>query len=262
MGALIRFLKIKFDDRLSKAAFKHYIIDPLFSNSQDPCQNLRLLLHSILLRRTSKNQSNFTATYKSIPLSFSSQERLLYDKFLEHAKMDIDTLVSTSENTQTYTKLFAMILRLRMLCNLGQFYGPVGSSLSPIVMPYDQSLAGSDLSSELGCDLCQRDESLDLMNDPRFCSGCSRVLQDTKFPSSNSMTENLESINFDLPQSSHPRNESFGVIWPLTKLQDPYQESNMSSKEYPTKLLAVAKNLRDNICYSKRSVNTLSTLSP
>jgi hypothetical protein len=237
LGALIRFLKVEpFHEKSSKAAFKRYIVDPLFSDDDDPCRNLRLLLQSICLRRKTQNQSNLTATYELVTLSLSYMERSLYDKILKQAEMEMDMLVSTSSCVQSYTKLFTVILRLRMLCNLGQFCKGLGSV------------------ADLGCDFCQKGESLDLMKDLIFCHSCSRVLPYINPEAPDSMPDSLGATELCSLPSSHLSNEQSNVIRSTAWSQQSFLEAGISAGGYPTKLLAVAKSLQENIYRSKRSV--------
>jgi hypothetical protein len=258
VGALIRFLKVQpFDGKSGKAAFKRYIVDPLFSNDEDPCRNLRLLLRSICLRRT-QNQSNLTATFESVALSLSPLEKSLYDKILEQSKKDMDMLVSTGSSVQKYTKLFTVILRLRMLCDLGNFCEGLSSLLSPIDMPQARSPSDLELDSDLGCDFCQKEESIDLMKDLIFCPNCSRLLPWFNTEDPDSSSKSLRPTKLCSPQSSYLSNESSGIIQASARLQQSCLEAGISAKGYPTKLIEVVKNLGDNIYHSKRSAKYIS----
>jgi hypothetical protein len=260
LGALIRFLKVEpFDAGSSKAAFRQHIVDPLFSNDVDPCRNLRLLLRSVCLRRTTQNQSNLTATYESVTLSLSPTERSIYDNILENAKKELDMLVSTSSSVQKYAKLFTLILRLRMFCNQGRLCNGLSFPPCPVDMPQAWCPTELELGDDLGCDFCRNEESLDLIKDLAFCPSCSRVLPYLNSQGPGSMSESLPPLKLCSPQSSYPSNEPRGVQT-LAQSQQSFLESDMSAKEYPTKLSAVAKSLRDNILHSKRSVKTLATL--
>lgn len=255
LGALIRFLKVEpFDSETSKATFRRYIVDPLSSNDEDPCRNLRLLLRSVCLRRTIQNQPNLTARYESVALSLSPLERSLYHKILEQTKSHMDMLVSTSSCLAEFTKLFTVILRLRMLCNLGQFCKGLGSQPPSMATTQAYFPADFQICSDLGCDLCEQEESLELMKGLKFCPSCSRPLFSSDPPGPNCISETLRSSNLSSPQFSYLSNEPSEVIQSLATSQQLFLEAGVSVEGYPTKLLAVAKNLRDNINHSKRSV--------
>ena len=198
--------------------------------------------------------------------------------------MDMDKLVSTESNAQKYTKIFAMILRLRMLCDLGQLGKESVSSRRRFDVPQASSPAESELGSELGCELCQKDESLDLLKDRMFCPSCSRLLGHVARATHKDGSNSPQAMNPVSPQPTHaadvppiivqPPNEQQHA--PLAKLQrlssgemrqrspselqQPCQTGSFVDGVYPTKLLAIADNLRRNIGHSKRFVNRLYTL--
>jgi SNF2-related domain len=255
LGALIQFLRVEpFDGESSKAAFRNLIVDPLFSNDADPCRNLRRLLQSICLRRTTQDQSNLTATDELVTLSLSPMERSTYDKFLEQTHKELDMLVSKSSSLQKYTKLFTLILRLRMLCDQGHFCKGISSLLCPLDMPQTWYPTELKLSDDLGCDLCQNEESIDLMKDLAFCPSCSQILTYLNPEGPGSISESVPPLKPYPPQSSYHSNEPAGVIRLLARSQQSFLAAEVSAEEYPTKLVAVAKRLQDNIPRSKRSV--------
>ena len=260
LGALVRFLKVPpFEGKSSKAEFKKCIIDPIFSDADDPCQNLRQLLQTTLLRRTSQSQSNLKVNYRSVTLGLSGMEQLQYDSILEKVRMDMDAMVNTESNGQKYTKLFSMILRLRIFCDLGQSTKKVGSSPSQLNILRGGSPAESDLGSELGCDVCQKDESLDLLKDRVFCPSCSRLLGPATSLTSGSRPDSPWEMSSSLPETPPNTDAPRISIQPPDTLQKCLPQPPWSSQlgrsdtdAYPTKLLAVANNLRYNIDHSKR----------
>jgi len=252
LGALVRFLKIEpFHGKSSKALFNRYITDPLFSDDEDPFRNLRVLLRSICLRRTKQSQSKLTAKYKTVTLSLSTEERLQYDQILEQAKMDMDILVSTSSPIQRYTKLFTFILRLRMFCDTGLFGKDNNSSLCTLDMLRAQTPISSEVLSNLTCELCQREESLDLMKGLSFCTACSRPLMDSDVGASH-MMEKLQPAMSHTPQVVEVSNEPNGSFPSPKSSPQPLLERRVPAEIYSTKLSAVAQNLEDSMSHSKR----------
>ena len=255
LGALVRFLKVvPFETKFSKAEFTRCIIDPLYSDLDDPCQNLRTLLQSVLLRRTSQSHSELTATYETVLLSLSTAERGQYTDILDKAKDDMDLLVNTTTGTQIYTRIFTMILRLRIFCNLGQFHDRVGSLLSQPRVASARSPVESDSGSELGCDICQREESRDLLKHRMFCPDCARLLK-SNLPDPSDGSPAYSNITGRVSLSSRQVNNT----GPLFEQRS--QESNKLeaitedvNRVYPTKLLAVVERLRQSDKESKRSV--------
>jgi len=261
LGALVRFLKVEpFDGEWSKAAFRRHVLDPLFSSDVDPFRNLRLLLQSVCLRRTTQNQSDLAVTYESVTLDLSTMERSTYDKILEQTKKDLDTHVSGGSSIQKYAILFTLILRLRMFCDQGHFCKGFGSPPCPADAPRGLSPTEFEIGDDLGCDSCRNEESLDLMKDLAFCPSCSRVLPYLNSKDVGKLSQDLSPLTLCTPQSSYPSNKPAGITWSLPWSQQSLLGLDMSAKEYPTKLSAVAKTLRDNIRDSKRSVETLVTL--
>ncbi|KAL9042177.1 MAG: hypothetical protein Q9214_003861, partial [Letrouitia sp. 1 TL-2023] len=155
LAALIGFLKIDpFYGKSSKAAFRRYIMDPLTSDIPDRCHNLRVLLRSICLRRTKQSQSPIATSHDKISLKMNLTERRLYNSILEQAKSEIDSRISALPKVQKCARLFAVLLKLRMVCNLGTSY----RDSSAVKSPYGPSVLGngpgSHVNTEIGCDLC------------------------------------------------------------------------------------------------------------
>ena len=97
----------------------------------------------------------------------SPVERWFYNTVLEQAKDDMDLRISGLSNVQKYARLFTALSKLRRLCNFGS-NGQVSDRELRI------SLASATTDS--ACDLCQREESLDLLREDSFCPVCSRPL--------------------------------------------------------------------------------------
>ena len=165
----MQFLKITpFHGTSSRAAYRRYIIEPLSSNSQDPCRNLRVLLQGICLRRANQGYLPSDTRYETSVLQMSLVERRFYNTVLEQAKDDMDLRISGLSNVQKYARLFTALSKLRRLCNFGSngqmSDGELGTSLASAI-------------TDSACDLCQREESLDLLREDSFCPVCSRPLK-------------------------------------------------------------------------------------
>jgi hypothetical protein len=184
----------------------------------------------------------------------------MYDNILEQTKKDLDMLISTGSSIQRYAKLFTLILRLRMLCDQGLFCKGLSPPPRPVHVPQAWRPTELELGDDLGCDFCRNEESLDLMKDLAFCQSCSRVLPHLNSEGPGSMSESLPPLALRPPPSPYPSNELTGDIRSLARSQQSFGEANVSAEEYPTKLSAVVKNLRDSIPHSQRSVKLLVTL--
>ena len=233
----------------------------MFSDDDDPCQNLRELLQPTLLRRTSQNQSELSVSYKSVTLALSALEGLEYDEILLKVRSDMDLIVSTDSTGQKYKKLFALILRLRIFCDLGDSGKGTNTPFSYSDGLQARSPVESNMGSELGCDVCQNDESLDLLKDRHFCPSCSRLLELPTRDSIASWTERAWDMEIDPPQTSYKGDTpQIAIRRPIElqervrQFQNPLNIKNTTIEVYPTKLLAVADHLLQSSCHSKRSV--------
>lgn len=241
--SLLRFLQIQpFDGATPRAIFEEHIIRPLFRDEDDPCQNLRNLLKSICLRRTQSNQGQLSASYQTMELKPSVEEKIIYDNVLEQARADIDVLVSTSETFQKYSKLFTLIMKLRMACNYGKWYQtPRTRTHSPSRSP----IATPIVDSVLECSLCQGTEVYDLIKENEICPGCSRW---------------LGAANDELGlEDLQPRAKR------LRLSPRPYTSENLEATlgdlPYPIKLAAVVDNLVEHEQEGKRYAAELFTLA-
>jgi SNF2-related domain len=240
LGALVEFLKAEpFVGSSSKANFRRHIIDPLFSDDDDPYQNVRLLLRSLCLRRTRNSVPYPRLSSQIIKLTLSSAEKRLYKYTLEETKREIDELVSTRAGTQKYTKLLTAILRLRILCNRGTF----PTKVDPTLFLTPMSQGSSAYLSELGCDLCWSTESLDIMEgDRNFCPNCCRLL-----PQSQAALEDMQESPSQMQLPSSP-----GCLSPAN-FPSP-QGVAIPDTPFSTKLSSVVENIIDHANASKRFV--------
>ena len=228
LGALVQFLKIEpFDGASSKAAYQRYIIEPLSSRSQDACQNLRVLLQGICLRRANQGFMPAGTKYVLNALTMSLEERQRYNMILAQAKNDLEMRVNGTTNIQKYARLFTALTKLRGLCNFGSddLHGDRNGDV-PLV---------SD-SADASCDLCGRSDSLDLLKEDDFCPVCSRPL-----------TPRLEGDMAD------PRRVDTTSPWllPPDAFSDP-TSSSITQHRGSIKLRSVADDLRRSTYCSKR----------
>ncbi|KAI9666680.1 MAG: hypothetical protein M1821_004616 [Bathelium mastoideum] len=274
-GALVRFLKIDpFNGKSAKAIFSRYIIDPLFSDDDDPYRNFRKLLRLICLRRKEQDHSKLVAHYKTAKVELKSDERILYEKVIEQAQTDADLLASsgTSSSTQKYMKTFALILQLRMICVLGLSWGSLKvSNLCVAGDPMSfQSQTGDEYTQ--GCDACQNKESLSLLKGMTFCPGCSRMLRDSGTGSPGGylhLSQSSESST-PLPIGTDAEAEFLeNQVSTTTRSLRPFgregcSSEGFSSERFPSerfspercssKISAVFQNIRQNMGHSKRHV--------
>ncbi|KAI0976951.1 P-loop containing nucleoside triphosphate hydrolase protein, partial [Xylaria arbuscula] len=141
-----------------------HILGPLSAGGFDFAKPLREYLTAYCLRRNENCLTLPSSSEEKITLQLSSQERGLYNRILDNTRKQIDSLIS-KRGTASCSKLFAAMLKMRMLCNLGTFSSATGS------------LGQSHLKQ--GCDRCSapdEDTSM-LLESFAFCPDCKRPLQ-------------------------------------------------------------------------------------
>lgn len=235
------------------AAFRRTIEDDFFSDRKDPCRNLRHLLTSICLRRASQSHLKLKETHETVDLSLSTVERTLYDKTLDQAKKDIDGVVKSGRKANRFTKLFALILRLRMLCNHGWLSTPSYSMCPTRHGSLSAEGPTLQLINDMGCDICSDQETVDLITDSDVCFSCGRVLK-ADFTSSTPGTHNppRKRRKFS-PSTSHE--ESLEAPISTKSLSRSKSLGTTSTIEgESTKLQAVIASLHEHASSSKRLV--------
>ncbi|KAF2228779.1 hypothetical protein EV356DRAFT_46167 [Viridothelium virens] len=259
-GALVRFLKIDpFHGKSAKAMFSRYIIDPLFSDDDDPCRNFRKVLRLICLRRKEQDHSKLVARYETARVELRPAERALYEKVIDQARTDADLLASSSTNSsaQKYIKTVTLILQLRMICVLGSSWDGLKVSNTGLVAGHvtPQYQIGDEYTQ--GCDVCQDKESLILLKGMTFCPGCSQILRGSgaRSPSGNLHLPQSSGISSSLPISADTeagflKNESSTTAGD----QQPLDCEGSSSERCSSKISAVVQNICQNINHSKSIV--------
>ncbi|KAJ0425197.1 P-loop containing nucleoside triphosphate hydrolase protein [Aspergillus carlsbadensis] len=200
----------RIEDLGSLVAFKQQIIDRLFSNVEDPCRDLRLLLQSLCLRRTKQTDHSITVRPELVTLFLSLEEQMAYSDILEKTRQEMEMLVSNGLGNHKYTKLFTAMHQLRMLCVQGV------SSARPVAgTPYLLPVAVAAFpSADVSCELCSSDESLDLLKaGSAFCPDCGRLFSNPKgsprgFDSSDSIVFSYWTRTLDI---LCPRLEELGI---------------------------------------------------
>lgn len=183
---------------------------------------LRAFMEAYCLRRTESCLSLPASRKETISLRFSPQEQTLYDQALKQGRIQIDEIVSNGKAARC-TKLFTMLLRLRMICNSGTLLGPSTASNAGPVSQSELGVPGGIIDQ---CERCIRsnEDSRMLLSHLEVCPGCGRPLQD-RSPSPLA--------------ASFPRHEVENTIQPMAS---EYAEHSAQDR-HSTKLDAVLKNL-------------------
>jgi SNF2 family DNA or RNA helicase len=197
---------------------------------------LHVLLRGICLRRNEKYLEMPEPCYKEIKLTLSIEEKILYDGVLKRFQDDLDNLVSTQSKTKKYAILFAMVMKLRRLCNHGTM----------IMTNQLSSVAALDLDSESFCDYCQghQEDNLATLNEDQVCPECRRIISASpQRPAKSALAVSQTSVT-NSPIS-------------IELMVDQTLPSNLPSpgsmvRKISTKLAAVVENLKIEIQDSKR----------
>jgi len=119
LGALIKFIKIKpFDE---KGAWEQYFTSAWKSGNEQVLPNLKLLVSSIMLRRSKKKINIEDAELERIELAFTDEERSLYEAFAKDSTERVQAMLSTSGLRGKGTAhMLTFITRLRLICCHGR----------------------------------------------------------------------------------------------------------------------------------------------
>lgn len=184
---------------------------------------LQAFLEAYCLRRTESCLPLPVSRTEMVSLNFSPQEQMVYDKALSDTRSQIDEIVSAGQTTRC-TKLFTMLLRLRMICNSGTLEIPSTISSGSMVSRSQLAIPGG-LSDQ--CERCAKnnEDSRMLLSHLEVCPDCGRPLQD-RSPS-------------PLPAAVKRREAIENTIQPITLggAEDPVKE------KHSTKLHAVWEKL-------------------
>ncbi|OCL02710.1 hypothetical protein AOQ84DRAFT_304166, partial [Glonium stellatum] len=181
LGALIKFLRIPHLE--TAGAFRYYITDPIESGDRTGFDNLRHLLKSICLRRTSGILGFPKPTMNTYLLELSDMENQEYLSAGEAYREEIDKAISRRHHFDAYSGILQAILRLRWLCTHGthrdisrRLYGALPSDPDEVIALLQQS-------DDAVCTYCSCDvPSIGEPNDPLsgslivcshiFCADC------------------------------------------------------------------------------------------
>ncbi|KAI1076545.1 SNF2 family N-terminal domain-containing protein [Whalleya microplaca] len=171
LRSLLDFLRFR---PFSEASFfQTHIIDHLSSSSPDPFRNLRLLLGSILLRRTADLLSLPPSEVKEVRIYMTIEEDKKYEEILETCKKNYEEVINEKSALKKYSILFAATMNLRRLCNHGTFE----SYETPVSAPYSKGKkrkrrGAASLQGEPMCRYCCGEDA-DTFDE---CHECSRSL--------------------------------------------------------------------------------------
>jgi SWI/SNF-related matrix-associated actin-dependent regulator of chromatin subfamily A3 len=146
---------------------------------------------------------------------------------LKRFQDDLDNLVSNQSKTKKYAILFAMVMKLRRLCNHGTMNITEQLSLGSAL----------EQDSDAFCDYCQgsQQDNLAILNKDQICPECSKIIS--------------ASSPLAMPSTSPTNSPTFGhLMVDQTSPNFPLRPGLNPS----TKLSAVVENLKAEVQGSKR----------
>ena len=120
LGALIKFLRVQPFD---KGGFSQFILAPFKNADPEIIPKLRLLVHSITLRRL-KDRIDLPSRHDHVVrLPFTDEEFGLYDWFAKDSQNTLKVIAGEQKKSlggKTYAHILRAIMRLRLLCAHGR----------------------------------------------------------------------------------------------------------------------------------------------
>ncbi|KAK4209644.1 P-loop containing nucleoside triphosphate hydrolase protein [Rhypophila decipiens] len=152
LGSLISFLRVPLLNR--KAEFNKHIVKPIEekgrSNSAD---NLRLLLHSMCLRRTKELINIPEPKEITYDVRLCDEERSLYDMVKEQAKARVEDDISSSNSSGTGKIVLQTVMHLRRICNHGTMDRDIQNSVIGDDTSENDNVAGAVFCSDCECEI-------------------------------------------------------------------------------------------------------------
>ena len=207
------------------------------------------------LRRTHQPGSKLSSNQIELRLKFSQDERLDYNAILDQGRQDLDLHVSTKQLFQKYTRLFTIMLRLRIFCNSGVGLEMVESS-DPASETPDTHADGaiSPSKNALNCDVCDNLEVCEILDVQESCPSCGRLLpmkaklDDSEHSNRPAKRRRLSELESGALSDEDPGHSS--SAFKVAKADDGGMTNN-----FPTKLSAVASNILQQTPSSERSLH-------
>jgi hypothetical protein len=112
--------------------FHKYITKPIIDRTRSgTAQNLRLLLQSVCLRRTTELINLPRPREVVVDVHLSEEERMVYDAVKEEAKAQLEDAISSSQQgSGTGRTVLHMMMNLRRVCNHGTMDRDIQNSVA------------------------------------------------------------------------------------------------------------------------------------
>lgn len=178
LSSLVRYLQVPYLNEV--AQFRRHISRPTLQakpNQRPDFQNLRMLLQSICLRRTTATVHIADSTNVDVSVAFSPDERQQYRELGESWREAIEAAVSGHLTKRSHQAVLESLLRMRMFCNHGSVFASkdLASDLrEPDEIGSIVLQQGKTTCSYCACDVLTFDRGSDLGS--AFVTTCQRIV--------------------------------------------------------------------------------------
>jgi SNF2 family DNA or RNA helicase len=251
LGSLIAFLGMPILQE--PAIFRKYIDGMSHRSKAGPKNdftNLRLLLGSICLRRSKAILSLFGLTMEERRPRFSTLEREEYNVLLQKGRIALDLALSGHNTKETHQRVIEALLRLRLFCNNGSVQEKDGQSTS--CGDPEETLSLLEQSGEAVCKYCCCDIlSIGISESPDFVhmTECRRLICRECIPQYH---QELKKAETDSKQPCPFCSQKHGEDNLLRKETGYIGAGSASTKQYPSKLIALLEDIHKNPLQEKR----------
>lgn len=177
--SLLKFLHLQ--PFCQQAVFERDILSPMRAGNPNAFRNLKLLLHSICLRRNSQLLDLEPVKLETVTVALSIEERECYQTIQLHCQREFDKITSQQSQLKRYTVLFSTIRQLQRLCSNGQQQAP-SATAAPGRKGTPKGKKGTKTSFEMECDCCGNEDAVSLLDGLSVCPECSRPLVTERNP--------------------------------------------------------------------------------
>ena len=175
--SLLKFLHLQ--PFCQHAVFERDILSPLRSGNPNAFRNLKLLLSTICLRRSSQLLNLQPVKVETIPVTLNVEERKCYKAIQAHCQGEFERITSQQSQLKRYTVLFCTIRQLQRLCSNGQYLAP-SFAVAEGKKGTSKGKNGARTRVDIECDLCSDQDAAGLLDGLSICPECSNPLANEK----------------------------------------------------------------------------------
>jgi SNF2 family DNA or RNA helicase len=175
--SLLKFLHLQ--PFCQHAVFERDILSPLRSGNPNAFRNLKLLLSTICLRRSSQLLNLQPVKVETVPVTLNVEERKCYKAIQVNCQGEFERITSQQSQLKRYTVLFCTIRQLQRLCSNGQYLAP-SFALAEGKKGTSKGKNGARTRVDIECDLCSDQDAAGLLDGLSMCPECSKPLANEK----------------------------------------------------------------------------------